>query len=132
MRLTLNKDLAPLRTAAKARVDAEAEQARLVVITPGSGQAMVYAQKYEEAVAFLADPTLTPNEVPHIFREVGITGDDPWQVAQVVVNMRHQWQLVSSSIEGARLEAKKRIDEAHTPAAIEAAAMIDWVALFAG
>ena len=56
--------LEALRATAKAGVDAAAEAYRLTYITGGSGQAMAYQQKLEEAKAYLADPSLTAAEWP--------------------------------------------------------------------
>jgi len=127
--LNLTRDLGPLRAKAVANVEQQAESVRGRFVTLGSGQAMTYDEKYQEAVAFLADPDIDPSEVGHIYREVGTTGQTAYEVAQVVVNMRGLWKLISPIIEGARLEAKAAIAEANSPAAILVAATIDWDAL---
>ncbi len=115
-----------LRAAAKSAVDAAAEAYRLTCITGGAGQAMAYQQKLEEAKAYLADASLTAAECPHIFAEVGLTGQTAWEVAQIVVNLYAIWQIKSADIERKRLAAKAAIDVAETAEAINAASMVDW------
>lgn len=124
--MKLVRDLTPLRAAAKAKVDAAAETARLAYVTPGSAQAMVYEQKFAEAQAFLADPTLTDAAAPHLYSEVGITAGTVAEVAGVIIAMRSLWLVKSSQIEAARLGAKAAIDAATSPAAIDAAAEVVW------
>ncbi|PIO98575.1 hypothetical protein [Pleomorphomonas carboxyditropha] len=119
-------NLENLRAAVKASVDAAAEAYRLTYITGGSGQAMAYQQKLEEAKAYLADPSLTAAECPHIFAEIGITGETADAVAQVVVAMHAAWQIKSAEIEHKRLAAKAAIDAAETIAAINLMAKMDW------
>jgi hypothetical protein len=126
MRLELVRDLVPLRAAAKDRVDAAAEVYRLNFITAGAGQSMAYQEKYEEALAFLANPAIDEDEIPHIVAEVGITGPDKQAVAAVVIGMREMWKGLSAGIEHARLSAKAAIDVAATPAEIDAAAEVQW------
>lgn len=118
--------LEDLRATAKTRVDAAAEAHRLTYITPGSGQAMAYQQKLEEAKAYLADTSLTAADCPHVFAEVGITGETAEAVAQVVAGMHAAWQVKSADIEHRRLAAKAAIDAAETAEAISAAAEVDW------
>lgn len=120
--------LEDLRAAAKASVDATAEACRLTYITGGSGQAMAYQQKLEEAKAYLADPSLPAAGCPHIYAEIGITGETAQAVAQVVVGMHAAWQVKSADIEHKRLAAKTAIDVGKTPEAISAAAEVDWEA----
>jgi len=117
--MTLTKNMPALREAAKQRIDAEAEAARLVYITPGAGQAMAYQEKYEEAVALILDPSLTTIDVPHIFAEVGLTGETAEEVATVIVGMRTTWKFVSADIERTRLALKAAVDAAANPAELQ-------------
>ncbi|MBS1164142.1 MAG: hypothetical protein H6R00_167 [Proteobacteria bacterium] len=119
-------DIEALRSAAKVRVDIAAEAYRLIYITAGSGQAMAYTQKLNEARAYLADPSLTAGECPHIFAEVGITAETAATVAQVVDAMHATWQVKSAEIEHKRLAAKAAIDAAETAEAINAATEVGW------
>lgn len=115
-----------LRATAKADVDAAAEAFRLIYITSGSGQAMAYTQKLEEAKAYLGNNSLSAAECPHIFAEVGITGETAEAVAQVVVGMHAAWQIKSAKIEHKRLAAKAAIGAAETAKAISVAAQVNW------
>jgi hypothetical protein len=126
VRIVATVDLAPLRVAAKARIDSSAEAFRLNFITPGDGQAMAYREKYDEAVLYLTDDTVPDSAIPHIVEEVGVTASTKYQVAQVVVNMRDMWKPISGRIERIRLQAKEAADVAETPAQIEAASQVDW------
>lgn len=126
MKLTLSVDLASLKQAAKAEIDAAAERERLKYITDGAGQQMAYQQKYLEAKAYLANPSIDESEIPHLVAEVGITGDDIAEVAGVVVYMRNQWLQLSASIEQKRLAAKMAVDLAMSPAQISAAKVVNW------
>lgn len=120
------QELVNLRTAAKLRIDAAAAACRLTFITDGAGQATTYQQKMEEAKAYIADTSLTADECPHIFAEVGLTGQTAWEVAQVVVNLHEIGRIKSAKIEPKRLAAKAAIAAAETAEAIGAAAMVDW------
>lgn len=124
--VTPGPSLEDLRAAAKARVDTGAEGYRLTYITGGAGQAMAYTQKLDEARTYLADPSLTAAECPHIFAEIGITGDTAEAVAQVVVGMHAIWQVKSAEVEHKRLAAKAAIDAAETAEAISLAAEMNW------
>lgn len=117
-----------LKAAAKVTVDADAEAYRLTYITGGSGQAMAYTQKLDEARAYLANASLTATECSHIYAEVGITGETAEAVAQVVVGMHAAWQVKSAAIEHKRLTAKAAIDAAETAEAINSATIVAWEA----
>ncbi|PZR92238.1 MAG: hypothetical protein DI537_13705 [Stutzerimonas stutzeri] len=119
MRLKLKINLAPQRALAIAQIDELIEGARLRFVTPGSAQAMVYQQKYEEALAFIADPQIDPAEVPHIYGEIGITAPSPAEVAQVILNLRSLWRDVSALLEQLRLGSKQAIEQASTAEAIQ-------------
>jgi hypothetical protein len=114
MRLKLKVNLTPQRAKAYSEIDFLVEQVRLRIVTPGSGQAMAYQQKYEEALAFVADPTVDPSEVPHIYGEVGITAPTAAEVAQVILNLRSMWRDVSAQLEHLRLSAKQTVENAVT------------------
>lgn len=119
MRLKLKVNLDPARARAYIQIDSLIEQARQRFVTPGSAQAMVYQQKYEEALAFTADPQIDPAEVPHIYGEVGITAPTAAEVAQVILNLRSLWRDVSAQLEQLRLGAKKAVEMAISAAAID-------------
>lgn len=126
MKLTLSRDLTPLKIAAKAEIDAAAEAERLKHITDGAGQQMAYQQKYLEAKAYLDNPAIEESAIPHLVAEVGITGDTVAEVAGVVVYMRNQWLQLSAQIEQKRLAAKMAVDLAATPTQISLAKVVNW------
>ena len=115
--------IAERRAQAKARVDREAEAVRLRYITPGDGQQAVYIRKAQEAERYLAGEN---GPFPLLEASVGIEAPDVAGVAAIVAGIAEQWIGVAAVIEAKRLGAKKAIDEAATPAAIDAAAAVDW------
>ncbi|WP_342234661.1 hypothetical protein [Inquilinus sp. OTU3971] len=135
MRLSLAKDLEPLRTAARAKIDAEAEALRLRYITPGEGQAMVYQQKAAEAEVVVSLPIgeAAKTDFPVLAAEIGPTvppteneDADLRAAAQVVLNMRAMWAGIAAAIEALRLTAKNAVAAGGTPAEIEAASNVSW------
>lgn len=134
MRLTATKPVAALRLAASARVDAEAEAARLQFLTGGAGQALEYQATEAEARALLmAGGTPDPADYPFVQAEVaailaatGVVVTIESAAAAVVVEA-DGWKAVGSAIKELRRSAKMRIEAAASPAAIEAAATgIPW------
>lgn len=112
-------DMAALREGACVLVDRAAEATRLRYITPGTGQAMAYQEKYDEAVALILDPSIAETEAPHIFAEVGVTGATAEEVASIVIGMRTVWRGISADIERRRLATKAEINQAQSPAEID-------------
>jgi hypothetical protein len=112
-------DLAQIKTRATMLVDTDAERERLLLITPGAGQAMVYQEKKEEAARLqeligngtdLAD--IDQSDFPFLSSEVGITGQNLTAVADAVVTQSTNWKLVSAAIENVRLQTKSQIEAA--------------------
>jgi hypothetical protein len=126
MRLSKSDFLPELRQAAFDRVDAAAGRARLAYITSTAGQDMVYEQKYNEALAYLADPEIDDAQIPHIVSEIGITGETKYHVSQVICGMRDYWVSVSAAIEAKRLAIKNAIGAAGTPEDILEAEDVTW------
>lgn len=133
MRFDLGPTLAELRAQMAAKVDAEAEAARLRFITPGSGQAMEYQATEAEAEAYLA-ASAAPGGIP-----VGATW--PWleaervarggaptllALAEEIIALRDAWVVAGSQIKTLRRAAKIAIEAATTPTAIRAAANVTW------
>ncbi len=116
--------LAQMRAEARRQIDAAAEAARGQYLTPGSGQAIVYTRKEEEArrllAAVAAGQAIDPAAYPHLAAEVGITAPTIEEVANVVVAMADAWSAISAQIEGIRLSAKAALAGAATPAEIRA------------
>lgn len=115
-------DLSVIKAGLRAAVDGAAEQERLKYITPGTGQAMTYQQKADEALRFFAEQNSVAGNYPLLSAEVGITASDLAGVAQVVKTAYERWQAIGALIEAARLGAKKAIDAAETNAAAQAVA----------
>jgi hypothetical protein len=119
--------LAQLQAQALTTIDTQAENIRLMYITPGSGQSMVYREKQQEAAAFLAAyqtqaaaDAADLTTYPLISAEIGITAADAWGVAQVFASVYTSWKTVAAAIERVRLTAKQQIAAATTPAAVTA------------
>ena len=126
MKVTFTKDLTELKTLARAKIDSEAEAFRLQFITNGTGQAMAYQEKYEEALLVASGNIISDSDIPHILAEVGITAPTKEDVAQVVLNLQSIWKGISAKIEKARLTAKDAVDAAKSAAEINSAALVDW------
>lgn len=122
---TWTVDLAKLKPAACARIDAAAEARRLIHVTDGCGQGLAYGRKADQAVACLAahdaqNPP-SPGAYPALDAEVGITGDDVIETATVIAARAGSNAAVFDAIETIRLGAKRDISEAADAAAVEAA-----------
>lgn len=113
------------RAAAKQAIDAEAERCRLQWITGGSGQAMVYQAKRDEAARYLAEGG-DPAGYPILSASVGIEAADVAGVAALVAGTTAAWTSIAASIERLRLTAKKAVGLATTWAEINAALEIGW------
>lgn len=125
MKLTASKDLPALRAAAKARVDEAAEAERARLLTPGAGQALVYADKAVEVAVYDGDPDPRPEAYPLLAAEVGVTVSSLAEAAERVRAARARWKAEAATIEARRLRAKSAVDAATTPAGIDAAATLD-------
>lgn len=100
----------------------QAEQSRLAWITEGSGQALVYQAKYEEALRFQGSAPVTPknDDWPFLAAELGFAGWDLSSAAAAIVAARRNWTAAAVHIEGVRRRAKKAIAQATTVAELEA------------
>lgn len=111
---------------AKTKVDTDAEAQRLLYITPGSGQAMTYRQKLEEAW-LVANGESNAAVVPVLAASVGIEANTLEQCATLVISTYQMWQVVANGIETVRLGAKKDITDAETIEAVDAVVeAIEW------
>lgn len=114
---------------AQAEIDGQAEHERLVLITPGSGQAMVYLEKQREARAFQADPAPDEAAYPLLAASVGVdvvpgTGEPVGTMeaaAAVILAIAGEWAQAAASIEGRRRRAKRAAAGAADVASVEAA-----------
>jgi hypothetical protein len=132
MRLTVRKDIAALRAAGIARVNAAAGQVRARFVTVIPAQDMVYLEKAAEARRYLTTypapedepPALDPSPelgFPFIAAEIGITAPSAYAVAQIYVQGAALFRQAGAAIETIRLGAVAAIEIAGTPAAITAA-----------
>jgi hypothetical protein len=94
-------------------------RARFVTVIPA--QDMVYLRKEAEARRYLADPAPDLADYPYVAAEIGITGADGEQVAQVYTNLAVILDAAASQLETARLGTIASIEAATTEAAIAAA-----------
>jgi hypothetical protein len=123
----LAPDLAGLKAAACARIDAMAEALRQQVLTPGAGQMATYQAKAFQARALLQDPAPIESNYPDIFNEIGITADTAHEVAMAVMAAAEKWRLFGRTIEQVRLAGKKAVRAATDTAGIAAAeAAVVW------
>jgi hypothetical protein len=102
-------------------IDSDAEAARLRYITAGSGQAMTYQQKAQEAsevLSLVGSGEVDETQFPLLSAEVGITAPTLIEVAQVVDYAYQTWRVVGAQIEALRLGGKSAVSAATTiPAA---------------
>jgi hypothetical protein len=107
--------LAKLIAEAQARVDQAAERARLLFITPGSGQALEYQATSDDAQKLLAATgTSDPTDYPWLVAEqhaqaaLGPTASLATVAAQVIAQTA-AWATVGSAIKETRRAAKLRL-----------------------
>lgn len=131
MQLRLSKNLAPLKAAALADIDAQAEATRGLFLTPGSAQAMVYDQKRIEADLYMTDAQTPAHLIPHLLAEAAMNDITPFEQAVEYLTMQQLWLTISPVIETQRLAAKRAVEAATNPAGIEAARNIDWGGILA-
>ena len=120
-------------------VDAQAEDLRLKVLTPGAGQALEYQEVQAQAAAALAAPAAASAALyPMLAATIGVDIDptttaaatDVLGVARSVMAATTGWIAAGAAIRGARLHGKAAIDAATTiEAAAAAADAIAWPAL---
>lgn len=90
-----------------AQVNAIAEGARQVFVTPGAGQAMAYEAKHQEALA---------GDGPMLQAEADALGVTVEEVAQSVLSARAKCRAKEAKVEAARMKAKKAIRSAPSAA----------------
>lgn len=119
--------IANIKSALKQDVDRAAEAERLKYITPGSGQAMTYQQKVDEARALKSAINPQSADFPVLSSEVGITAPTLNEVADIVLAAFAQWQQIGAGIEAVRLGVKRDIDAAADETAARAIVdAIEW------
>jgi hypothetical protein len=112
------------------KIDADAEISRLRYITGGSGQAMTYQQKAQEAAAALQQEAEggnpQPEDYPLLQAEMGITAPTFLGVAIVVNNAYQSWRVVGGQIEALRLGGKASVSASTSIEDAKQAAAIAW------
>ena len=109
-----------MKVGAKYKIDSAAESTRERYITYGSGQAMVYMQKADEARRYFEDGE--PSDLiayPFLRQEVLISTSDASTVANNILTKRDEWIQKGAEIEALRLTLKGQIDSATSVAEIE-------------
>jgi hypothetical protein len=115
--------LAAARAKARAFVSAKAEEVRLQFVTPGSGKAMAYQEKAQEAAKYLAAADPNPADFPLLGSEVGITAPKEAGLAGVATAVVGKYQLfrqLEAQIGGMEAAAQKAIKDADDVGTIEA------------
>lgn len=131
MKLSVNKDLAPLRADALKKIDKAAESARVRPdrLTSGDGQQQEYRETFREAQAFQNDATPSDADYPMLVAERDAQIESGANasatltaVAADVLAQSSAWtNPIGASIKKARRKGKLLVAQASTPAAIEAA-----------
>lgn len=111
-------DLGPLKRARIARVNARAEAVRNLYLTPGSGQAITYARKEDEARRWTADAD--PAGFPFLSAEASATGADVADTAALVLAQANAWVAIGAAIEGNRRGLVVAIEAAADTTALNA------------
>lgn len=123
-------DMAELKSDYRARVDADAERARLRYITPGSGMALTYQEKFVQAQAVAEMGATAANamtledreaQFPTLSASVGIEAGTLYECAQIVLEKYAIFARASFAIESSRLSGKAAISAAHDAAGVLAA-----------
>lgn len=147
--LNLAAPLADRKAEAIARVDTEAEAARMLFITGGAGQSQEYRLTEEQALAYVAASYPTPfgttfqtTTYAFVYAEMQALNDaDPTTypmttqgeidalaetVADAIVAESAAWRTAAASIKRLRRAAKLVIDAATTHAEVYDAMQITW------
>lgn len=118
--------LANLKSALAEQIDAEAERCRMAYVTPGTGMAMTYREKLEQAEHVIAGGQAAADAMsaeaaksayPTLAASVGIEGATLWACAQIVWGKYQIWAQISHEIEKSRLAGKKAVSDAADAAA---------------
>jgi hypothetical protein len=116
-------DLEKIRAAAALQIDRAAEVTRLRYLTAGSGQAITYTAKVEEAKAYLADNSVS---TPFLSAEASAVGMTVSDLVSEVLEKASDWTIIGARIEGARMGAKAALGKASNLAEVANAVAVDW------
>lgn len=121
--------LSDIKEGLRRAVDDAAETARLRYTTPGSGMAMTYAEKKDQAIAVIAMGEAAANalansgaaEFPTLSASVPLEAASLHAAALLVMQRYEAFAALSRVIELTRLQAKKAISDASDAASARAA-----------
>ena len=111
-------NLAPCKRSMIDAVNNRAEAVRNLFLTPGSGQAITYARKEDEARAWTAEAD--PAAFPFLSAEATATGATLADTAALVLAQANAWVTIGAAIEGNRRGLVVAIDAAPDVASLEA------------
>lgn len=100
-------------------INNQAESKRLEYITSGSGQALVYQHKVEQAQEFISGGSQNIENYPFIQKEANARNMSPADFANLVIQKRNEWESVGSTIEAYRAKASEDISSSQTVEDIE-------------
>lgn len=119
------RELGAVKADAKARIDADAETARLRYITAGSGQAMEYQEAAAEAVRYVA--TSGAGAYPMLQASVDAGEAANLAAAAALITAREDaWANIGANIRRLRIAAKRAVDAATTVEQVKSAATVTW------
>ncbi len=114
--------LSDLKVVAKINIDRAAEQARLRYVTTGSGQAMTYREKADDAASYVAAGyPVDMTAYPFILAESNATGKTGKQAADDIIAKRELWVTIGSRIEEKRVGGKVNVDAATDESGVDSA-----------
>lgn len=113
-------DLLAAKDRAMGAVNRSIAQIRTRYVTNMPAQDMIYLRKEQEARSWVSSASPDLSDYPMIASEIGITGADADQVAQVWLNMSSIWVTVAASLEQIRLGTSEDIYNATSDAGIDA------------
>lgn len=119
------RDLATVKSESKARIDREAEAARLQYITDGAGQALEYQEAAEEAVRYAATGGAGAYPMLQASVDAGEAADLA-AAAALITSRENAWATIGANIRRLRLTAKRGIEAATTVEQVQAAATVTW------
>lgn len=122
--MTIIRTLGTQRMLARQQIDQAAEDVRMRRLTPGSGQAMVYAEKLSQAMGYISAHATDPLAPvpPYVEADVDVAGGTALEAAQAIVEASVSFHLgPGPAIERARRAAKAAVGAAENVEALKAA-----------
>ncbi len=116
-------DFAPIRQVLAAKVDYEAELTRMKFLTPGTGQALTYSYKADEARSWTKDHDVA---TPFLTAEAAARDMTVADLAAEIMTSIEEWSRVGALIEAKRMAAKTALTIADGFPALAAASTVDW------